>query len=170
MLKKLKLLFSLWLFVCQQVQAAPEVYRRVEVANGIPESLLYAMALTESGLTITDSQYVPWPWTLNVGGQARYFRTRKKAWIYLQAAKKSGQKNIDIGPVQVNWKWNGHRFSNTWSSLDPLNNIEVAAQILVECKQRKGDWVKAVGCYHSPSNQDRAMAYTSRVYKQWEKL
>ena len=156
--------------LCQQVIAAPEMYRSVETEFGIPTSLLYAIALTESGTTISTGQYVAWPWTLNVNGDPRFFASRKEAWLHLTDLQNSGLRNIDVGPLQVSWRWNGSRFENPWSALDPEINIRTAATILVECKQKKNGWTQAVGCYHSPGNEPRAMAYSERVYRQWQKL
>ncbi len=158
------------LMLSQLAIATPRLYRDAERRHGIPESLLYAIALSESGTTLATGQYVPWPWTLNVGGEPRFFRTRKEAWLNFEKLRKSGKRNIDVGAAQINWRWNGNRFTDSWSALNPKTNVETAARILKECYQRKYSWVDAVGCYHSPGNQTRALEYAKRVYKKWEKL
>ena len=62
-------------------EAVPADYRSVAAESGIPYTLLYAVALTESGQQMTSTQvYRPWPWTLNVAGQGYFFESRQAAW------------------------------------------------------------------------------------------
>ena len=50
--------------------AVPAGYRAIAAERGIPESVLYAVALTESGKPIERAgEYRPWPWTLNVASR-----------------------------------------------------------------------------------------------------
>ena len=48
----------------------PELYARVARTHGIPATLLYAIALAESGKHVTRlNSTQPWPWTLNIEGE-----------------------------------------------------------------------------------------------------
>ena len=61
-----------------QVQAQevpPPVYQLAAQRAGIPSTVLYAVALQESGIR-RNGRIVPWPWSLNVAGQSRRFATR----------------------------------------------------------------------------------------------
>src|SRR5438309_1371269 len=46
----------------------PSAYQRAAADAHIPASLLFAVALQESG-TRLHGRLVPWPWTLDIGGQ-----------------------------------------------------------------------------------------------------
>lgn len=126
-------------------EAAATKYR-VEV------SLLYAMALRESGLRRSDGAVRAWPWTLrSTETGAIYFDTYEAAVAKLTSLIAHGTKNIDVGLMQVNWGWNGHRQPDPRKLLLPSENIEVAAQILREHLDTSGgDLRNAVARYHNP--------------------
>lgn len=79
----------------------------------------------------------------------------------------------DIGLMQVNSLWL-EPLAKTWGvSRDeaevalrdrPCTNIAVGTFILAECiHKRGGDFWQGVGCYHAPSDAERARAYAARV-------
>ena len=64
----------------------PAGYRTVAAEQGVPASLLYAVALAESGTVVDAREKIrPWPWTLNVSGQGRFFPSRQAASVALSA-------------------------------------------------------------------------------------
>jgi len=129
----------------------------------IPPVLLYAIAMTESGVTKNNSRS-PWPWAVNHAGKGIYFDTREEAHAYLSQLLGQGKTNFDVGLMQVNWHWHHKIFdSSLWSSLDPYRNLRGGASILQSQYRRLGSYEKAVGAYHSPSNSARANAYRERV-------
>ena len=68
--------------------AIPSAYRLVAIEYGVPVALFYAVALTESGQSIeSKSRRRPWPWTLNIAGEAHYFKTRWQAWLALELSR-----------------------------------------------------------------------------------
>ncbi len=69
-------------------------------ASGIPEVLLLAIALCESG-----RGRQPWPWTLNVAGTPYFFLTRKAALQALQHLQSQHFDLVDVGLMQVNWHY-----------------------------------------------------------------
>lgn len=119
---------------------------------GVDVSLLYAMALRESGLRRSDGAVRAWPWTLRSAETgAIYFETYEAAVEKLTSLIAQGKKNIDVGLMQVNWGWNGHRQPDPRKLLLPSENIEVAAQILREhLDTLGGDLRNAVARYHNP--------------------
>lgn len=134
-----------------------DVFERVASESGVGRNLLLAIALTESG-----RGRAPWPWTLNVEGQGKYYPNREDAHTALVGYLKQGIRSIDVGPMQVNLKYHSHRFSNTWDALDPYKNVTAGAAILKENYSRDGNLEKAIGNYHSHTPW-RANRYFERV-------
>jgi len=87
-----------------------EAIRRAAQTTGVPVALLLALAPTESGLPRAHGRgpSYPWPWTVNTNGRGSFhFRTRAAAEKHLTALVAAGIDNIDIGCMQVNWRWHG---------------------------------------------------------------
>ena len=79
-------------------ESVPVGYRTIAAECGIPYTVLYAVALTESGKQVRPTDvYRPWPWTLNIGGRGYFFDSRLAAWQALTASLQAGQRSIDIG-------------------------------------------------------------------------
>ncbi|WP_084609625.1 transglycosylase SLT domain-containing protein [Sedimenticola selenatireducens] len=151
--------------------SVPAGYRAIATAQGIPHTLLYAIALTESGKLIkTAGDYRPWPWTLNLAGRGYFFDSRLEAWQALTAWIGEGRRSIDIGMMQVSWKYHKDKLGNTWQALDPYHNLRVGAAILRACYQTRQDWWSSVGCYHAPANESRADRYRQRVVLHWHRI
>lgn len=151
--------------------AVPPVYRSVAGQYGIPADLFYAMALTESGYSAGDGRGPhPWPWTLNVAGQGRFFATRIDAWRALDATLGDGEDRVDVGLMQINWRYHSTLLKSSWQALEPYRNLRLAAGILKECYRDRHDWWASVGCYHAPANSERARRYRDRVLTHWRSL
>ena len=105
--------------------------------------VLYAVALTESGRSGIGR---PWPWTLNVGGRGYFFDSRQAAWKALMKWLRAGRRSIDIGLMQVNWRYHKDRLGTPWQALDSYHNLRVGAAILRECFHARRDWWASVGC------------------------
>ncbi len=167
-----------WVLLISVLQAStaiaediPSAYRQVAAANGIPADIFYAVALAESGRDLGNQHPVrPWPWTLNIHGEGRYFTSRQSAWRAILASIASDRPSVDIGPMQVNWRYHRTSLITPWRALDPHVNLQVAARILNDCQARLSDWWASVGCYHSPSNAERARRYRERVRAHWQTL
>ncbi|MCF6256147.1 MAG: transglycosylase SLT domain-containing protein [Gammaproteobacteria bacterium] len=143
----------------------PAAYRLIAAEYSLPPMLLYSIAITESGIRKHNYRNrQPWPWTVNHAGKGIYFDTRQEAYDYLSQVLRKGQKNFDVGLMQVNWHWNRHVFdSSLWNALDPYTNLRGGASIIRTQYHRLGSFEKAVGAYHSPGNIARANAYRERV-------
>lgn len=149
----------------------PPTYEQIAVRYEIPAAIFYAVALAESGKTVPSlSARRPWPWTLNIAGEGMYFPTRRAAWRALDASLASGETRIDIGLMQVNWRFHQARLRNTWLALQPDHNLNVAAEILRRCYAERRDWWASVGCYHAPNDLPRASRYTKRVRAAWRSV
>ena len=152
-------------------EVVPSAYRLVATEYGIPLRLFYAVALAESGKIIESmNRRRPWPWTLNIAGVGVYFNTRWQAWHALDQFLRAGETSVDIGLMQVNWRFHQERLGSSWLALEPYHNLTVGAEILRRCYAERRDWWASVGCYHAPSDSHRARAYRNRVAAQWRAL
>ena len=152
-------------------ESVPVGYRTIAAKRGIPYTVLYAVALTESGKQVRPTDvYRPWPWTLNIGGRGYFFESRLAAWQAVTASIQAGQRSIDIGLMKVNWRYHQKRLGTPWQALDPYHNLRVGADILQECHTTQQDWWASVGCYHAPANPQRADRYRRRVVSRWQRV
>jgi len=151
-------------------EIVPSGYRNIANEYQIPPKVLYAVALTESGRSDSIGTLRPWPWTLNLRGRGFFYSSRREAWWALRRFLEQGKQSIDIGLMQVNWRYHKTKLVNPWLALDPYHNLRVAAVILRSCYEKKQDWWRGVGCYHSPGNEERATAYSQRAVKHWKRL
>jgi hypothetical protein len=132
-------------------------------ATGVPVRLLQALAVVESGLADHDRQLHPWPWTLNINGHGSYrFRSRAAAARYLGMLLAAGIDNVDIGCMQVNWRWQSRAFRSSDDALSPEVNVRYAARLLLAFRRQSGSWAGAVALYHSHTTR-RAEDYQYRV-------
>ncbi len=151
-------------------ETIPPRYINVAHEFGIPPQILYAVAKTESGSRLTTGAVRPWPWTLNVEGRGERYRTRTDALRALKAHLAAGRRSVDIGLMQVNWRWHARRLRNPEIALDPIFNLRTGARILAERYRESRNWLVAIGRYHSPGNRVRAKAYRQRVVQRLKRL
>jgi len=120
-------------------------------ATGVPLRLLRALAPVESGLrSRAGVASLAWPWTINANRYGRFhFRTRAAAERHLRALLEAGIDNVDVGCMQVNWRWHRRALSSPAAALTPAVNAQYAARMLRAYHDRTGSWAKAVGLYHS---------------------
>ena len=130
-------------------------------------ALLYAIALMESGRP-RDGGVAPWPWTLWLPGQGGVFLpSRDQA---LDALQENIGTPVDVGLMQVNLRWHGHRVGRPEELLEPRRNLEIAADILAEAlATAPGDLELGIGRYHSPT-EARARSYGRTVLTIWQGL
>ncbi len=116
--------------------------------HGVPLDVMRRIALLETGRT-RDGQLRPWPWALNIGGDGHWLTSRRAARDRARAARAQGRRNIDLGCFQINYRWHGQNFASLDAMLDPARNADYAARFLHDNYVRLGDWLAAVGAYHS---------------------
>ncbi len=154
-----------------QAQSIPAGYRQVAIKYELPPALLYAVALTESGQSwLSNGLFRPWPWALNINGEGRYFSSRQKAWQALEEALVEVDSSVDIGLMQISWRYHRAALGSTWQALDPYHNLGVAAAILRDCYVEHANWISSTGCYHAPNDPAKAQAYAMRVKQHWTRL
>ena len=113
-------------------------------AYGIPPDLLLAIAITESGRA-----GAPWPWTLDIDGRSEYFPDRQATVQAAEDAVRAGHTRVDIGPMQIDWRYHGAMFPSLAAITHPFMNIAAAGRILARLRARTGHWWTAVADYHS---------------------
>lgn len=150
--------------------ASPDIPAAYVVAaqnNDIPPAVLYAVASTES-LVSLDKGRRPWPWTLNVAGEPMRFGDQASACAALLDSLEQ-TRVIDVGIAQLNYRWQpqlfgeGRRFADPCAGLDPYANLDEAANLIRQHYEASGDWVMAAGRYHRPAGGKPAARYRENV-------
>ena len=167
-----RLILALALLTCfplpAQALRVPTAYHQVALEYDVPAGVLFAIALTESGRQHKDGQTLPYPWAMNVDGQAFYFANRTEADAHLEQLLATGEKP-DIGLMQVNWRYHRHKLGDIRQAFDPWLNLRAGAIVLRDAYRATGDWWTAVGRYHS-GTPARAEAYRARVLRWYARL
>ena len=130
--------------------------------KGIPTALLPSIARIESGKKQGELGVRAWPWTLNQQGKGMYFENREDALAHLKQAVASGVTNIDVGCMQINYRWHGDQFSSLEEMIDPVANTRYAATFLSNLFKRHKNWEIATRYYHSPK-EERGKWYQGKV-------
>ncbi len=154
----------------QAGERVPAAYQQAAHHTGIPPTVLFAIALQESGVHLRGRR-LPWPWTLNIAGSPSRFATRQKACqALLQALSQYDAKRVDAGLGQINLGYHGQRFSSPCAALDPELNLAVTAALLQAHHTATGDWVAAAGRYHRPAGGLPAARYRVAFSRQLHQL
>jgi len=137
-----------------------------EQAHGIPQGLLAAIGLTESGRVVSRKRTV-WPWTVNAEGAGHYFETKEDAIAFVEEQQADGVISIDVGCMQINLKHHPEAFADLEGAFDPATNVEYGAEYLTSLKGEVKTWMKAVRRYHS-ATPEKGEAYGERVMANWD--
>jgi hypothetical protein len=141
-----------------------------EQANRIPNGLVQAVALAESGRWLAeDEATLPWPWTVTSGKDSFYLPTKAAAIAKVRELKAGGRTNIDVGCMQINLHYHPDAFESLDEAFDPDSNVAYGTKFLKELRQRTRSWGKATAFYHS-QNRERGNAYRTKVYRFWRDL
>jgi hypothetical protein len=143
-------------------KSVPCAYAVVALEYGVPVKVFYAIALAETRAALGRKLKQPWPWTLNVEGVGYRYGSRRAAYAALQGLILRGTVAVDVGLMQVHWRWHAAKLEHTWVGLDPYHNLRVGASVLRDCYRRLHNWTLASGCYHS-STPWRASQYADNV-------
>lgn len=146
-----------------QIQVVPPAYVRAATSAQVPARLLYAIALQESAMAFGD-QVLPWPWTLCVRGTPLRYATYRDAVRCLAYAVEHGIRNVDCGPMQINWNYHSEKLGTYEQALDAYRNLAIGAFILSQQYAKTQDWHKATGAYHNMADAARAINYANGVF------
>jgi hypothetical protein len=122
----------------------------------VPYSVLQALTRTETG-RLHEGKVEPWAWTVNMEGTGQWFETQTEARAFVLQHFLRGARSFDVGCFQLNYKWHGDAFSSIEEMFDPLENARYAANFLKSLHAETGDWLQAVGHYHSRTEQYAAI-------------
>ena len=139
-----------------------------EKKYGLPENILLSISRVESGYQKVDGITRAWPWTLNAGGDSAYFQTKKAALDSLKDRIKKGVTNIDVGCMQLNYRWHKQFFKSLRDMISPIQNVDYGARFLKKLHQRHGSWEKAVKYYHSSKSKFN-VKYYRKVKAVWKR-
>ena len=169
-LSPMPLLLVLVSSIASAQERPPAAYQAAASAERIPAIVLFAVALQESGMN-RGGRLIPWPWTLNVAGQAYRFQTRRQACAALMVALGQWPRvRIDVGLGQINVGYHGHRVEQPCDLLEPYRNLAICASLLREHHREGDDWLVAVGRYHRPAGGAPAGRYRQRVEQHLARL
>ncbi|MFC4731106.1 lytic transglycosylase domain-containing protein [Salipiger abyssi] len=141
-------------------RAAREASRQ----TGVPVEVLMAIARTETGRA-RGGKTRPWPWTINVQGEGRWFGTRHAARQHAAATLEKRIRSFDLGCFQINYRWHGTAFRSLDEMLDPVANALYAARFLRRLHAETGSWIEAAGAYHS-----RTPKYAERYKRRYRAM
>ncbi|CAF4102334.1 unnamed protein product [Rotaria magnacalcarata] len=111
-----------------------KIKRLIEITEeqyGIPSGLLEAIAFVESGINSH---------AINVAGKPVIATNNNEALKVIADARDNGIRNIDVGVMQLNYRWHSNAFANIQEMLNPKRNIEYAAEFLIRLKKQHGTW------------------------------
>ena len=95
-------------------------------------------------------------------------KQKKGALKYLKNAVSNGSKNIDVGCMQLNYRWHKGAFSSLDEMFDPEKNIQYAAKFVKELYGRHQNWEDVIKHYHSNKKKFN-VPYYQKVSKVWNK-
>lgn len=174
-MKKLAYTFVMFIFLSVNSNANASfeselkstLFYKIGKEKNIDPVLLYAVALAESGKYDGKGHIMPWLWTIRSENGPYYASSKKDAEKKLAAILVT-DKNIDIGMMQLNQKWNSQH--DAFSLLDFEKNLTVASDILVKTIKSSPDDIElGIGRYHSWT-EERARRYGRKVIAIYENL
>lgn len=148
-------------------------FQYVGESKGIDPILIYSVALAESAYGKGRGSIAPWPWTLRTATTPYYEASQQEAATVLNKIiqQRGNKTSVDIGPMQVNLRWNGHRVNNPTELLNFKTNIEVGTDILLEAiASAPGDLELGLGHYHHWESDVVARSYGRKILTIYEQL
>ena len=168
--------FSLLLTMMMAVNAAradvppPALCRSAiaaaERSYGVPDRLMQAIGVVESGRADERGGVTAWPWTINVEGVGYVFETKQEAIAAVNEHRARGARSIDVGCMQVNLLHHSDAFGSLEQAFDPGANSRYAAQFLQNLLAQTGSWPRAAAGYHSLT-PDIGADYGRKVLAVW---
>ncbi|WP_427551863.1 transglycosylase SLT domain-containing protein (plasmid) [Methylomonas sp. MS20] len=141
----------------------------IAMEKGLDPFELYAVSLMESSKYCGNKTISPWPLAINSAGKSMLPQTHAEALQSLEQELDKGIRSIDIGLMQVNIKWHGHRVRDIRSLFDANVNLRIGADILAEAiRSEPSDRALGLGRYHAgygnePERLARAYHYGKRT-------
>lgn len=141
------------------------IIKQTEVDLKIPENLLLSIALTESGRKVGNN-FFPWPWSINVKGKGYFLKNKQQLISLAKDNLKKKNKNFDLGCMQINYYYHGHKFKDVAEIIEPEINVTWAGNFLISLKEKHNTWDEAISRYHS-NTKWRKKQYLAKVMNNW---
>ena len=134
----------------------------------VPDRLMAAIGVVESGKRDASGEVSPWPWTINAEGVGHWFATKAEAIAAVQSLQARGVRSIDVGCMQINLMHHADAFSSLEQAFDPAANTSYAGRFLTQLYEKTGTWPKAAAGYHSLT-PEIGEEYERRVLAVWQR-
>lgn len=142
---------------------------RQEKLQAIPDRLLHAISLVESGRWDEEHRAtLAWPWTVMAEGEGRFLPSKEAAVAEVRKLRARGVRNIDVGCMQVNLLAHPDAFATLDEAFEPRTNVAYAARFLNDLYASDGNWGQAGAHYHSQTPSE-AMPYKAKLMSVWDK-
>lgn len=129
--------------------------------NDVPLAVLYAVALTETGQRGALHAYA-----MNIHGRPAFNASLTDALATFDQARRQGESLVDIGCMQINYRYHGKQFVSIEEMFDPGKNVDYAARFLKSLHKREGSWTATVARYHAgPGNVPAQRTYVCAVIR-----
>ena len=137
-----------------QAQRADGILCRTAIAatertTGVPDRLMQAVSIMESGRRDPAGGVTAWPWTINVEGVGEVYESKAEVIAAVLRHQARGARSIDVGCLQVNLMHHPGAFASLDEAFDPAANARYAARFLQQLLVQTGSWPRAVAGYHS---------------------
>jgi hypothetical protein len=140
---------------------------RQEKLQAIPDRLLHAISLVESGRWDGERKAnLAWPWTVMAEGEGRFLPSKQAAIAEVRKLRAKGVRNIDVGCMQINLLAHPDAFATLDEAFDPGSNVAYAAHFLSELHDQTGSWPQAGAFYHSQT-PELAAPYKAKLMAAW---
>ena len=141
--------------VCE-VEMAKAAHR-----HSVPLQVLYSVGLTESG-----KHGFMLPYAMNVEGRTVLATSLQEAMRQFWVLRAKGSGLIDIGCMQVNYRYHQKEFAGVADMFQPARNVDYAARFLKKLHGREGSWTMAVARYNAgPNNIPAQRKYVCSVIR-----
>ncbi len=117
----------------------------------VPLAVFYAVGLVETG-----GRNGLQPYSLNIEGRSSVNASLADGLQAFEAARRQGARLIDVGCMQINYRWHGDQFPSVAAMFDPVHNVDYAARFLRDLRSREGSWTLAVARYNAGPNNNPA--------------
>jgi hypothetical protein len=142
---------------------------RQEKLQAIPDRLLHAISLVESGRWDAEHRAtLAWPWTVMAEGEGRFLPSKDAAIAEVKKLQARGVRNIDVGCMQVNLLAHPDAFATLDEAFEPRTNVAYAARFLKDLQAQDNNWGQAGAHYHSQTPSEAA-PYKAKLMSVWDK-
>lgn len=134
---------------------------RASRENAVPLPVLYAVAMTETGQRDGLHAYA-----MNIHGRPVFNASLREAMATFDRARRSGETLVDIGCMQINYRYHGRKFASIEEMFDPARNVDYAARFLSDLHKKERSWTATVARYHAgPGNAPAQKTYVCAVIR-----